>query len=85
MNKLEKVRLANLLEAVLLNSSEEKRKTEKKKMTDIELGIKATNSSVSVEEHSVARFLPFYVLVCYTVGMAENLQKQRNEVFYYCS
>ena len=54
-------------------------------MTDIELGIKATNSSVSVEEHSVARFLPFYVLVCYTVGMAENLQKQRNEVFYYCS
>ena len=30
MNKLEKVRLANLLEAVLLNSSEEKRKTEKK-------------------------------------------------------
>ena len=31
MNKLEKVRLANLLEAVLLNSSEEKRKTEEKK------------------------------------------------------
>jgi len=21
-------------------------------------------------------FLPFYVLICYTVGMAENLQKQ---------
>ena len=24
----------------------------------------------------MARFPPFYVLICYTVGMAENLQKQ---------
>ena len=30
MNKLETVRLVNLPEAVLFNSSEEKRKTEKK-------------------------------------------------------